>query len=100
MTLTFQEIINRLNAFWAACGCIIAQPYDVEVGAGTMTPGKCLGSPTTHPPSPSLRRTGMAADEKFLNRRERRKQIQPLQGCNGLFEMSTQGSRCSATTGL
>ncbi|MEI6503503.1 MAG: glycine--tRNA ligase subunit alpha [Armatimonadota bacterium] len=42
MTLTFQEIINRLNAFWAERGCIIAQPYDVEVGAGTMTPDTFL----------------------------------------------------------
>ena len=42
MALTFQEIINRLNAFWAERGCIIAQPYDVEVGAGTMTPDTFL----------------------------------------------------------
>ncbi len=36
--LSFQEIILRLNAFWHAQGCIIRQPYHVEVGAGTMNP--------------------------------------------------------------
>ena len=36
--LTFQEIILRLQSFWAARGCVLQQPYDVEVGAGTMAP--------------------------------------------------------------
>ena len=30
--LTFQEIMMRLDAYWAAQGCLITQPYDVEVG--------------------------------------------------------------------
>jgi glycyl-tRNA synthetase alpha chain len=36
--LTFQDLILRLQQFWAARGCILQQPYDVEVGAGTMSP--------------------------------------------------------------
>jgi glycyl-tRNA synthetase alpha chain len=36
--LTFQELILRLQAFWAEHGCVLQQPYDVEVGAGTMAP--------------------------------------------------------------
>ena len=36
--LTFQEILFRLQRFWAEQGCILQQPYDVEVGAGTMSP--------------------------------------------------------------
>ena len=35
---TFQELILRLQTFWAECGCVLQQPYDVEVGAGTMAP--------------------------------------------------------------
>src|SRR6266513_1862302 len=35
---TFQEIILRLQTFWAERGCVLQQPYDVEVGAGTMAP--------------------------------------------------------------
>jgi len=35
---TFQELILRLQTFWAERGCVLQQPYDVEVGAGTMTP--------------------------------------------------------------
>ena len=36
--LTFQELILRLQGFWAERGCVLQQPYDVEVGAGTMAP--------------------------------------------------------------
>jgi glycyl-tRNA synthetase alpha chain len=35
---TFQELILRLQTFWAERGCILQQPYDIEVGAGTMAP--------------------------------------------------------------
>jgi glycyl-tRNA synthetase alpha chain len=35
---TFQELILRLQTFWAERGCVLQQPYDVEVGAGTMAP--------------------------------------------------------------
>lgn len=34
-TLTFQEIILKLQQYWAKQGCAILQPYDMEVGAGT-----------------------------------------------------------------
>jgi len=36
--LTLQELILRLQNFWAQRGCVLQQPYDVEVGAGTMAP--------------------------------------------------------------
>jgi glycyl-tRNA synthetase alpha chain len=36
--LTFQEMIVRLSEFWAGQGCVVALPYDLEVGAGTMCP--------------------------------------------------------------
>jgi len=36
--LTFQDLILRLETFWAQRGCVLQQPYDVEVGAGTMAP--------------------------------------------------------------
>lgn len=35
---TFQEVIFALERFWADEGCVIHQPYDIEVGAGTMHP--------------------------------------------------------------
>src|SRR5437588_4620718 len=35
---TFQELILKLQTFWADRGCVLQQPYDVEVGAGTMSP--------------------------------------------------------------
>jgi len=37
-SLTFQELILRLQNFWAEQGCVLQQPFDVEVGAGTMAP--------------------------------------------------------------
>lgn len=36
--ISFQEIIFKLEQFWAKQGCIIHYPYDIEVGAGTMHP--------------------------------------------------------------
>jgi glycyl-tRNA synthetase alpha chain len=36
--LTYQELILRLQNFWAEQGCVMQQPYDLEVGAGTMAP--------------------------------------------------------------
>ena len=36
--LSFQELILRLERFWADQGCLIAQPYDMEMGAGTFHP--------------------------------------------------------------
>src|SRR4249919_2565299 len=36
--MTFQDLIFSLQQFWAKQGCIIQQPYDIEVGAGTMHP--------------------------------------------------------------
>src|SRR3954465_16083171 len=35
---TYQELILRLQNFWAERGCVLQQPYDIEVGAGTMAP--------------------------------------------------------------
>jgi glycyl-tRNA synthetase alpha chain len=35
---TYQELILRLQEFWAKQGCVLQQPYDTEVGAGTMAP--------------------------------------------------------------
>ncbi|MGB6844738.1 MAG: glycine--tRNA ligase subunit alpha [Candidatus Acidiferrales bacterium] len=36
--LTFQDLLFRLEEYWTRRGCILQQPYDVEVGAGTMHP--------------------------------------------------------------
>ena len=36
--LTFQDMVFRLSQFWARQGCVVALPYDLEVGAGTMCP--------------------------------------------------------------
>jgi glycyl-tRNA synthetase alpha chain len=40
--LSFQEIILRLQQYWSERGCLIAQPYDTEVGAGTFHPATFL----------------------------------------------------------
>lgn len=41
-TIYFQDIILTLSQFWKKNGCIIQQPYDIEVGAGTMNPATFL----------------------------------------------------------
>lgn len=40
--MTFQEMILALQEYWSSKGCIIQQPYDIEVGAGTMNPATFL----------------------------------------------------------
>ena len=42
--LTFQDIIMNLQKFWGRYGCILLQPYDLEVGAGTFHPATTLRS--------------------------------------------------------
>ncbi|MFM5884806.1 MAG: glycine--tRNA ligase subunit alpha [Novosphingobium sp.] len=42
--LSFQDMILRLHAFWSAQGCLILQPYDMRVGAGTFHPATTLRS--------------------------------------------------------
>ena len=40
--MTFQELLITLQRFWADQGCLIQQPYDIEVGAGTFNPATFL----------------------------------------------------------
>ncbi len=40
--MNFQDIILKLHEYWADQGCILVQPYDIEVGAGTFNPATFL----------------------------------------------------------
>ena len=40
--MLFQDIISSLNNFWSSKGCLLLQPYDLEKGAGTMSPHSFL----------------------------------------------------------
>jgi glycyl-tRNA synthetase alpha chain len=40
----FQEMIHKLNSFWSDYGCVLLQPYDMEMGAGTFHPATFLRS--------------------------------------------------------
>jgi len=42
--MNYQELIFALERFWANQGCVIQQPYDTEVGAGTFHPATFLRS--------------------------------------------------------
>ncbi len=42
--MTFQELIFSLEKYWADHGCVVRQPYDLEVGAGTFNPATFLRS--------------------------------------------------------
>ncbi len=42
--ITFQDLISTLEHFWAERGCVVMQPYDMEVGAGTFHPATFLRS--------------------------------------------------------
>ena len=60
--MKFQDIILELNRYWAEQGCVIQQPYDMEVGAGTFHPATLLRALGPEPwkaayPQPSRRPT-------------------------------------------
>ncbi|MGB9711958.1 MAG: glycine--tRNA ligase subunit alpha [Dissulfurimicrobium sp.] len=42
--MNFQELIFKLNNYWSSRGCLVLQPYDVEVGAGTFHPATFIRS--------------------------------------------------------
>ena len=44
LDLSFQEVIFKLQKFWSDYGCVVMQPYDMEVGAGTFHPATTLKS--------------------------------------------------------
>ena len=52
--LSFQDIIMNLQKFWGKNGCVILQPYDIEVGAGTFHPATTLRSLGTKPAAPRV----------------------------------------------
>ena len=60
--MKFQDIILELNKYWAEQGCVLQQPYDMEVGAGTFHPATLLRALGPEPwkaayPQPSRRPT-------------------------------------------
>ena len=44
VSLSFQDLILTLHHYWAERGCVILQPYDMEMGAGTFHPATVLRS--------------------------------------------------------
>jgi glycyl-tRNA synthetase alpha chain len=49
--MTFQQMIRTLDAFWERRGCLIIQPYDMEMGAGTFHPATFFGALGRQPTS-------------------------------------------------
>jgi len=52
---TFQDLILALQRYWATHGCVILQPYDMEMGAGTFHPATFLRG---HPQALARRHSG------------------------------------------
>jgi glycyl-tRNA synthetase alpha chain len=71
MGLNFQDMIVRLQSYWAERGCVLMQPYHTEVGAGTLNPATFLRSLGPRPwrtayVEPSIRPTdGRYAENPF-----------------------------------
>ena len=66
-TPTFQQLIFKLQQFWAEQGCVVLQPLDMEVGAGTFHPATFLravglkaGTPRMCSPAAALRTAATA----------------------------------------
>ena len=116
--LTFQETVLRLKQYWSDRGCIIQEPYDVEVGAGTMAPEtflRVLGPrpvsrrlrPAQPPPrrrplwrksEPPLQAPAVAGDpEALARRRDRSVSRQPARPSASTLASTTSSSK--KTTG-
>ena len=67
--MNFQDLILRLERFWADYGCLIQQPYDVEVGAGTFNPATLIESPGTRALESGLCRTFPPAHGRPVRRK-------------------------------
>ena len=70
---TFQELIFALERFWADAGCVILEPYDMEMGAGTFHPASFLRAIGPEPWSaayvqPSRRPTDGRYGERRISR--------------------------------
>lgn len=79
--LTFEQIIDRLNAFWVKQNCLIHQGYDLEVGAGIFNPAtflRCLGKEPYRAAYVESCRRPKDANCGNLNRLQRSHQYQVL----------------------
>ena len=65
---TLQKLIAELTAFWEGEGCLIEQPYDLPVGAGTMHPATFLRVLGPEPWRVRLRPALAAAGRRALRR--------------------------------
>ena len=66
--LSFQQIILRLQSYWAERGCALLQPYDMEVGAGTSHTATFLRALGPEPWQRRLRAAEPAAEGRPLRR--------------------------------
>lgn len=64
--LSFQEIILRLQQYWADQGCVVLQPYDNEVGAGTFHTATTLRSLGSERLACGLRSAVSSSDRRTL----------------------------------
>ena len=64
--LNFQDLILALSHFWVKQGCVLQQPYDVEVGAGTMHPETFLAGARAEPVSRGVRAAESSARRRSL----------------------------------
>ncbi len=65
---SFQGLILALQTFWAEQGCVILQPYDMEMGAGTFHPATTLRALGPAPVESRLRAALAAAEGRALRR--------------------------------
>jgi len=53
-TASFQNLILKLQSFWASKGCTLLQPFDMEMGAGTFHPATFLPMSNLHAVQPMV----------------------------------------------
>ena len=94
---SFQEILLRLQTYWAGQGCAVLQPYDMEVGAGTFHPATTLRALGPRPWSAALRAAVAAAHRRALRRQpEPAPALLPVSGGHQAIAAGLAGTSTSA----
>jgi glycyl-tRNA synthetase alpha chain len=63
--MNFQDIILKLQDYWAENGCNVLQPYDVEMGAGTFHPATFFGALSKKPTAIAYAQQKMVVTERI-----------------------------------
>ena len=92
---TFQDLILTLQNYWAAQGCLILQPYDDQMGAGTFHPATTLRALGPHAWKAAYVQPSPAAPSVGLSQSSSTKRMSCRSGSSPMARMEPRYSSCT-----